>query len=274
MYNRYTSDISVLYCVSNHVFRSNHNRWQMMSRRIFNCNVVPKTVRRNETLHESFVKTITKFWENLVQTLHIYLLIQSCKRNDCAITNNMNCKKRIHSGRNWIYNTGGAVVNLGESRKTDQPVSDFGGRHLPLSSVSFASRENLLAICPPFYSPRPLSTRVPLMRLFFLFVFPWTRRVGKGRLTPSQKYFSFFVGCVLDVPWRRGGVMGLAIVPRCYEMGCPSFFFLFMTLSLARYLFSHALCCSLNDFPLSAVSVRKSSPSKGYQIYTTSNVSA
>ncbi|KYN32110.1 hypothetical protein ALC56_13488, partial [Trachymyrmex septentrionalis] len=50
------------------------------------------------------------------------------------------------------------IVNLGESRKTDQPVSDFGGRHLPLSSVSFASRENLLAICPPSYSPRLLFT--------------------------------------------------------------------------------------------------------------------
>ncbi|KYN02820.1 hypothetical protein ALC62_06398 [Cyphomyrmex costatus] len=50
----------------------------------------------------------------------------------------------------------GAAVNLGESIKTDQPVSDFGGRHLPLSSVSFASRENPLAICPPFYSPRLL----------------------------------------------------------------------------------------------------------------------
>ncbi|KYQ54610.1 hypothetical protein ALC60_06526 [Trachymyrmex zeteki] len=52
----------------------------------------------------------------------------------------------------------GAAVNLGESRKTNQPVSDFGGRHLPLSSISFASRENLLAICPPFYSPRLLFT--------------------------------------------------------------------------------------------------------------------
>lgn len=92
----------------------------------------------------------------------------------------INCKIRIYSDilspvldlQYW-----GAAVNLGESRKTNQPVSDFGGRHLPLSSISFASRENLLAICPPFYSPRLLFTWVPLMRFFFFSSFP-----GRGGL--------------------------------------------------------------------------------------------
>lgn len=82
----------------------------------------------------------------------------------------------------------GDVVSLGESRETVQPVTDFGGRHLPLLVLSFALRENLLLIYPPFYSPRLLSTTVPPVRFlfslafFFSFsAFSTTRHVERGR---------------------------------------------------------------------------------------------
>lgn len=162
-------------------------------------------------------------------------------------------------------------MNLGESRKTSQPVSDFGGRHLPLSSVSFASRENLLAICPPFYSPRPLSTRVPLMRLFFFPSFP-----GRGALRRDGLLLAENTSpSSLAVHWTCHNEVGSWVSPSfldATEWTVVSFSFSLWH-SLAWYLFSHALCRSLNDFPLSAVSVRKLSPSKGYQIYTASNVS-
>jgi len=61
--------------------------------------------------------------------------------------------------------------------------------------------------------------------------------------------------------------MGLAIVR--YRMSCRLFFFLFMTLSCTIFILvsTYALLFLERRFPLSAVSVRKSSPSKGYQIY-------
>lgn len=167
-------------------------------------------------------------------------------------------------------------MNLGESKKTDQPVSDFGGRHLPLSSVSFASRENLLAICPPFYSPRPLSARVPLMRFFFFPSFPGRGTLrGDGLLLAENTSPSSSA-----VHWTcHDDEVGSWVSPSfldATEWAVASFSFSLWH-SPARYLFwfSHALCCSLSaDFPLSAVSVRKSSPAKGYQVYTSGNVSA
>ncbi|KYN13911.1 hypothetical protein ALC57_13985, partial [Trachymyrmex cornetzi] len=95
----------------------------------------------------------------------------------------------------------GAAVNLGESRKTDQPVSDFGGRHLPLSSVSFASRENLLAVCPPSYSPR----------LFTLFLGIVSGDATRGCIRTSNNINDGVAWVVGSTAWTRkigGGEVG------------------------------------------------------------------
>lgn len=145
---------------------------------------------------------------------------------------------------------GTVVVNLEESREKDQPVSaTLAAAIFPFSFVSFTSRENLLSICPPFCSSGPLSVRVPLMGFLFLspslslFLSSFSRpqRVEKGR--PSRKYSSFFVARALDVPTTtRWGHGSLSAVPRCYEMACRPFFFLFMTLFLRDIYFRFSTC--------------------------------
>lgn len=123
--------------------------------------------------------------------------------------------KQIYSSPNLISTIRSAIVSLGESRETDQPVSDFGGRHLPLPVRLFC-----LAWEPAPYVPTFLLLGITLHEssacgTFFFLPFPWRGGLKEDGLYSSPQVHDYSYSLwpkillcfALDAARRRGGTM-------------------------------------------------------------------